>query len=241
MESAAEARRNLEISWGDPHRPAARALQRAFAADPAWSAELRTPRARSVVLARLLSVLAAEAAEHGGLLIAQADGQMVGAACVWTPGFHPTPRLTSMYFLAGAAIIRHAGLRTLRLLQRWRAVQRADPAAAHWHLALLGVEPRWQRRGVGNALMAAYLRRVDSANGAAYLETGRPELLAWYSQFGFHGRAKLALSGRRTAWTMWREPAVLQSNRLDAEVRVTLNQPDRPLAPRASERPEPRR
>ena len=130
------------------------------------------------MLTRLHSVLAAEAAEHGGMLIAQADGKVVGAACVWMPGFHPRPRPTSPYLRAGAAVVRYAGIRTLAVLQRRRAVQSADPAAEHWHLALLGVEPCWQRRGVGTALMAAYLRRVDGAHGAAYLKTGRPELLA---------------------------------------------------------------
>ena len=202
-----ESRPTLDVTWADQHRSAARALLGAFVTDPSWSAELRTPRGREVVLARLLSTLAAEAAEHGGLLIARADAKVVGAACVWTPGFHPKPRPTSNYFLAGAAILRHTGFRSVPLIQRWRAVQRADPAAEHWHLALLGVDPTWQGRGVGSSLMSAYLRRVDSADGAAYLETGRGELLTWYSRFGFEVHDELTLPGARTAWTMWREPA----------------------------------
>ena len=169
-----------------------------------------------MVLARLLSVLTAEAATHRGLLIARAEGEVVGAACVWMPAFHPAPRPTRLYLLAGAAIVRHAGLRTLRVLERWRAVQRADPAANHWHLAMLGVQPSSQGRGIGTTLMTAYLHRVDEANGAAYLETGRPELVAWYARFGFGVRDELVLPGGRTAWTMWREPAASGSNPVDA-------------------------
>ena len=214
--NAAGVRPDLEVSWEDSHHRAARVLVSAFAADPSWSSELRTPRARQVVLARLLSVLTVEAAAHRGLLIARDDREVVGAACVWMPGFHPTPRPTGLYLVAGVAIVRHAGIRTLRVLQRWRAVQRADPAAEHWHLAMLGVQPSWQGRGVGTSLVTAYLRRVDEAHGAAYLETGRLELVAWYARFGFGVRDELVLPGGRTAWTMWREPAASGSNPVEA-------------------------
>ena len=43
MESAGESRSDLEVSWGGTHRSAAGVLRNAFAADPAGSADLRTP------------------------------------------------------------------------------------------------------------------------------------------------------------------------------------------------------
>lgn len=207
MTSPADLRPQIRVSWDAAYRPAARALASAFAADAAWSTELRTERARRVVLQRLMSALTEEAARHGGLLVARAEAKVVGAACVWAPGFHPTPRPSALYLLAGAAIVRHAGLRTLRLLQRWRLLQRADPERHHWHLALIGVAPRWQRAGVGSLLMEAYLQRVRDAGGTAYLETSRPELVEWYGRSGFEVREQLLLPGLRTAWTMWRAPS----------------------------------
>ena len=117
------------------------------------------------------------------------------------------PLLNISYLLAGAEILRQARTRSFAVLKRWRAMSAADPAAEHWHVALLGVDPAWQRLGVGRALLAAIVDRVDAGHGAAYLETNRPELVAWYASAGFAVRSELVLAPSRIVWTMWRTPA----------------------------------
>ena len=195
----------IDLAWANRPREAAIVLLRAFAADPGWSASLLAPPAQRRVLARLLPAMTDDAAGRGGLLTATVEQQVIGAACVWAPGYHPTPWLSRRYLLAGAEIVRQAGTGSLALLGRWRAMSAADPAAEHWHLALLGVDPTWQRLGVGRSLVSAIVDRVSAAHGAAYLETNRPELVGWYAAAGFAVRSELVLGPSRVVWTMWRE------------------------------------
>lgn len=182
------------------------ALVAAFADDPAWSAALPDPRRRISVVRTALSVLAADAGRRRTLRIALVDGDVVGAAVWWPPGYHPSPFRTPRYLVAGAAILRDARVTSLALWQRWRAMRAADPTQEpHWHLVALGVRPDAQRRGVGRALLVASLQSIDDADGAACLEAGRSELVAWYGRFGFEVRERLALPGDTEAWTMWRQ------------------------------------
>ncbi|MBA2634433.1 MAG: GNAT family N-acetyltransferase [Chloroflexi bacterium] len=181
------------------------ALVAAFAADPGWSVLLPDMRTRRSVLTAALSGLVADGAHRDSLLVALVDGGVVGAAIAWRPGYHPSPFRNPRYVIAAATILRAARLATVGLWRRWHAMRTADPRGEpHWHLAVLGVRPEAQHRGVGRALLGAFLERVDNARGATYLETSRPELVAWYGAVGFGVRQRLTLPGDTTAWTMWR-------------------------------------
>jgi len=178
----------------------------AFAREPGWTSELNDPVAREQVLSALVSVMAADAARHGTLLAAIEGTDVVGGACIWEPAYHPGLLRTPGYLNAGLAVVRHTGIGALRLLRRWRAVRAVDPRVDHWHLALIGVPPEHQGRGIGTALLSEFLRHVDATGTAAYLETNRLELVRWYSRAGFAVRDELRLTAGRRAWTMWREP-----------------------------------
>ncbi len=181
------------------------ALVAAFAADPGWSVLLPDMRARRSVLSAALSGLVTDGAHRDSLLVALVDGGVVGAAIAWRPGYHPSPFRTPRYVIAAATILLAARLGAVRLWRRWQAMRTADPRGEpHWHLGVLGVRPDAQHRGVGRALLGAFLERVDTVGGAAYLETSRPELVAWYGAVGFGVRQRLTLPGDTTAWTMWR-------------------------------------
>ncbi|MCC7369504.1 MAG: GNAT family N-acetyltransferase [Chloroflexi bacterium] len=56
---------------------------------------------------------------------------------------------------------------------------------AHWYLNILGVRPERQRTGLGSALLASMLARLDMAGLPAYLDTGRTENVAYYERHGF--------------------------------------------------------
>lgn len=88
----------------------------------------------------------------------------------------------------------------IRWFTRWC---RLDPDEPHLHLGPLGVAPGMQRRGVGSALMRRYVEYLDGANSAGYLETDRPENVAFYQKFGFALRRQEILINTPT-WYMWR-------------------------------------
>lgn len=75
------------------------------------------------------------------------------------------------------------------------ALQAVHPVEPHWYLALLGVDPGGQGCGRGAALVEHWLEVVDRAPTPAYLETDRPELVAFYGRFGFAPIGSEALFG----------------------------------------------
>jgi ribosomal protein S18 acetylase RimI-like enzyme len=66
------------------------------------------------------------------------------------------------------------------------------PAAPHFYLALLGVAPAHQRRGIGARLLRAWLAEVDAARASAWLETDEPRSLGLYRAAGFEVAGEIA-------------------------------------------------
>jgi ribosomal protein S18 acetylase RimI-like enzyme len=81
------------------------------------------------------------------------------------------------------------------------------PAARHYYLAFMGVEPAWQRRGVGTALLRPVLDRCDGERVGAYLEASSPANRALYQRHGFRAIGEASLGGGPPLWPMWRPPA----------------------------------
>ncbi|TDQ61146.1 acetyltransferase (GNAT) family protein [Actinomycetospora succinea] len=77
----------------------------------------------------------------------------------------------------------------------------------HWFLLALGVDPVWQRRGVGTTLLAETLADADRRGLPAYLETTDEGNIAYYARSGFAvvRDAVPDNAGPRT-WLMLREP-----------------------------------
>ena len=55
----------------------------------------------------------------------------------------------------------------------------------HWYLNILGVRPECQRRGLGGQLLTTMLERLDRERVPVYLDTGKPENVAFYQRHGF--------------------------------------------------------
>lgn len=101
----------------------------------------------------------------------------------------------------------------------------AEPDEPHWHLGAVGVRPETQGRGVGNALLATFIERVETDARAAYLETSHQELTAWYARFGFRQRGRLLLPGGVRAWTMWRSATHVRHDPAPASSRAPADEP----------------
>jgi GNAT superfamily N-acetyltransferase len=77
----------------------------------------------------------------------------------------------------------------------------------HWYLALLGVSPRCQGRGIGRALLTPVLQRADQEGLPCYLETFVPENVPFYEQRGFQVvDAGVEPQSRVPFWAMKRGP-----------------------------------
>jgi GNAT superfamily N-acetyltransferase len=129
------------------------------------------------------------------------------AAAVWLPppGRWQLSRPQQLRLLP--ALVRFFGLRTVSVLgglDRMEARHPHDPP--HWYLFILGTEQAAQGRGLGSALLAQVLARVDADGMPAYLESSSERNLALYARHGFEITDEVAIPGGPRIWPMWREP-----------------------------------
>lgn len=97
-------------------------------------------------------------------------------------------------------------------IERFRTFDRLlaekHPArTAHYHLAMLAVDPPVQRRGLGSALLTGSHRLLDSENAPAYLEASDAGTRRIYLRHGYTdmGEPILFPDGPRM-YPMWRPP-----------------------------------
>jgi GNAT superfamily N-acetyltransferase len=138
----------------------------------------------------------------------QADGRLMGVAAWVPPGAYPLRGLAQFGELVGALralILRPASLPVgVRYLT---AIERAHPKEPLWYLLLLVVDPLVQRAGLGTRLQAPVLEVADRDGVDCYLETQKPENLAYYRRFGYEVAEELRpVAGGPPLWTMGRQP-----------------------------------
>lgn len=191
-----------------PHRTAEAitATSRAFWPDPLFGWFARDAVAEHRMLPIFLGALLRDGARHGEVWTATIDDRVVGAASWLPPGALPRSRRRefAIYRACGRALLTGRNRVTgIRLLD---AVERAHPSTPHWYLALLGVDPSRQRRGLGAALLAPVLERCDREREPAYLETQKPDNLAYYARHGFVVLDEVTVGDSPPVWLMWRDP-----------------------------------
>ncbi len=95
----------------------------------------------------------------------------------------------------------------VRVLRRWSRLHRVldayHPRHPHCYLALLATHPAHERKGIGTALLNAWLRDVDARAMSSYLETDRGELVGFYRAAGFRVEQELEPFGT-PVWCMSR-------------------------------------
>jgi GNAT superfamily N-acetyltransferase len=97
------------------------------------------------------------------------------------------------------------GLATARRWgQVYRALLRLHPEEPHWYLAVVGVDPPDQGRGLGGALLSAFLEQVDRDGAPSYLECDREANLPFYERAGYEVCATTRVEGV-PVWCMWRK------------------------------------
>jgi GNAT superfamily N-acetyltransferase len=94
-----------------------------------------------------------------------------------------------------------------RALRSLGYLDEKHPHEPHYYLFILGVEPRWQGKGTGTALMRPVLERCDEERIPAYLEATTPRNRELYRRNGFEVVEEIELpGGGPPLWRMWREP-----------------------------------
>lgn len=199
---------DTDVRLLDPERgsEAIAAVSRAFWPDPLFGFFARDEVHEHRVLPVFLGSLLRDSLANGEVWSTTDGARVTGAASWLPPAALPRSRLREarIYAACARALVTCRNRRTgIRLLD---AVEKAHPTEPHWYLALLGVDPSRQRRGLGGRLLAPVLERCDRGFENAYLETQKPENLPFYERFGFRVVGEVRVADSPTIWRMWREP-----------------------------------
>jgi ribosomal protein S18 acetylase RimI-like enzyme len=106
-------------------------------------------------------------------------------------------------------IIAFTGLTGMGRVDAFRAVaDRHHPKGRpHFYLMSIGVDPRFQGRGLGSALLDATLKHIDARGLPAYLESSNERNVPFYGRHGFEVTSTFRpRPGSPPLWGMWREP-----------------------------------
>ena len=129
------------------------------------------------------------------------------AAAVWLPppGRWQLSRSQRVRLLP--PLVRFLGVRTVSVLGGLDRMEERHPRdPSQWYLVILGTEQAAQGQGLGSALLAQVLARVDADGTPAYLESSSERNLALYRRHGFEITSEVAIPGGPRIWPMWREP-----------------------------------
>ena len=85
-------------------------------------------------------------------------------------------------------------------------VERRHPTEPHYYLAILGVDPSAQGRGLGSAVLQPMLDRCDTEGVPAYLESSKATNVPFYERHGFRVTGEIELPFGPPMWLMWRDP-----------------------------------
>jgi GNAT superfamily N-acetyltransferase len=173
-------------------------LTAAFDADPLW--RWAFPREG---LADLWGLLIRSALRYSWVWVADE----YAAASVWIPpgGVELTEDEEASLGPMLEGSVGSSPADVLEVFERLSATHPEEPP--HYYLSLLGTHPDHRGKGLGMALLADNLARIDSEKMPVYLESSNPENDPRYERLGFVRVGELERpDGRLTCSTMWREP-----------------------------------
>jgi GNAT superfamily N-acetyltransferase len=131
------------------------------------------------------------------------------AAALWI-GSEDLPLFTRQ---AGRAYLRSyrqelGPLAARRLLELDLATARHHPRSAYDYLFLVGVDPKYQRHGLGRRLLRAGIERANELGRDLLLDTSSKTNLDFYTSLGFEILATyVAAPNAPTTWTMRKSPS----------------------------------
>lgn len=181
---------------------ACKVLGLAFADNPNTLVVARGDRARAQRMTESGARFAKLGRRYSHVLVAEDKGRVVGVlnAIEW-----PNCQLRMSEKLKIApSMIRVTGLGLPSAFKMMNVWAKHDPRERHWHVGPIGVHPELQGRGIGKAMLAAFLDTADSQGSPAYLETDVDRNVALYERFGFKVIGQEDISGVNNRF-MWHE------------------------------------
>jgi ribosomal protein S18 acetylase RimI-like enzyme len=95
--------------------------------------------------------------------------------------------------------------RFLTVMEQFQQLHSRVAPETHWYLMILGVDPQWQRQGLGGRLMSPVFAEADQMGLPCYLETSTEANVRFYERHGFRVGEQCTMPGGWKTWAMRRE------------------------------------
>lgn len=170
----------------------------AFSADPAARWAWPDPHQFLSTFLPLVTLFGGKSFDHGSAYVA---GDFFGVAQFLPPGVHVDDGPIGELF---ARNMTEPGLgQVLGLFEQMASFHPQEP---HWYIPLIGVDPTYQDRGYGSALMKRGLAVCDRDRQLAYLEATSPTNRLFYERHGFRTLGEIRSGDSPPMFPMVREP-----------------------------------
>jgi GNAT superfamily N-acetyltransferase len=177
----------------------------AFHNDPTWGWAFPDPARRQHQYAMFWRFMIEGALRYPWTLTTAASE----AVAVWIPP-HGTEFAQEAEARLTPLVEQLVGERAPDVLELLARFDAARPDEPHFYLTLLGTHPAHAGRGIGMALLAENLARVDRERMPAYLESSNPANDKRYEQHGFRAIGEFSPPGSSIpVTTMWRDAAAV--------------------------------
>ena len=174
------------------------AIVAAFLTDPLARFAWPSPHDHLRGMALAAREFAGGSFEHG---TAYVSADFCGTALWLPPGVHPNGEALERV-LRDTAKPEHLD----DLLGTFEQMEQSHPEEPHWYLAMIGVEPNAQRRGLGTDLMRHAVARCDQDGALAYLESSNPRNISLYLRHGFEVTGEIQVGAAPLVTPMVRQP-----------------------------------
>lgn len=184
-------------------------LGRAFCDNPAYRAILPhlSDAERARVVSRVKHGFTAAAVRWQHAHGVWVDGQMAGASLVCAPGEYPHRLSAFLWHAWGCSRLGWRGI--VNFVKADAYITKHHVREPHYYLFVLGVDPTYQRLGLGRALLGSLSDRADADGLPSYLETDKPSSVELYRSVGFHVLSEDDVAGvpGMHLWRMRRPPS----------------------------------
>jgi GNAT superfamily N-acetyltransferase len=177
-------------------------LARALADDPGWIYIFPDAASRVREMTKMLRVMVGDAYVGLGATWMLPDAR---AAAVWMPPGRRHVSIGKQLVLAPRLAWRLRA-RTLRGIRMFAAMEQKAPKEPHAYLAILGVDPAHQGRGLGQRAIQPVLDACDADRTLAWLETANPANHGFYRRVGFERADAVDFAGGPTLTFFARAP-----------------------------------
>ena len=187
---------------------AADVLVRSFVDDPGLRFVLPDDADRDRLGPSLARTVVRYALRCGAPLV---TSDTVRGVALWFPPDAPAPSDEDLAETGIASVPKQIGpdawQRFKRLLDHLDALHPRYAPEPHWYLAMLGVDPAWQRQGIGESLMQPIFAAADRDGLCCYLEAPTAGNALYYERRGFRVLAETDVPDSNVhVWLMRREP-----------------------------------